>query len=112
MLQDKNSDELIADEQARVDGEKAAKPELEFEPKDVGGVAGARLRSFIERIETLEQEKAALSEDIKEIYLDLKGVGFDVKTTRQIIKLRKMDVEKRREADELLDLYKAAMNMA
>lgn len=82
------------------------------ETKDVGGVAGQRLRSFIERLETLEQEKAALAEDIKEVYAEAKGTGFDVKTIRKIIALRKIDIEKRREADELLDLYKAAIGMA
>lgn len=82
------------------------------EPKDVGGVAGARLKAFIERIERLEEEKAALMEDIKEVYAEAKGVGFDVKTMRKIISLRKMDGEKRREQEELLALYKAAVGMA
>lgn len=82
------------------------------EARDVGGVAGQRLRSFIERIETLEEEKKALAEDIKEIYAEAKGTGFDVKTIRKIVGLRKIDLEKRREADELLDLYKAAIGMA
>lgn len=81
------------------------------ETKDVGGVAGDRLRSFVERIERLEEEKAALSEDIKETYAEAKGVGFDVKIIRKIISLRKMDAEKRREAEELLDLYKNAIGM-
>ncbi|MGB0720186.1 MAG: DUF2312 domain-containing protein [Bdellovibrionales bacterium] len=83
----------------------------EGETRDVGGVAGDRLRSFIERIERLEEEKAHLAEDIKEVYAELKGVGFDAKTVRKIVSLRKMDNEKRREADELLDLYKTAVGM-
>lgn len=78
---------------------------------DVGGVAGERLKSFIERVERLEEEKSALAEDIKEVYAEAKAVGFDVKTIRKVIKLRKMDTEKRREEDELLDLYKAAIGM-
>jgi uncharacterized protein (UPF0335 family) len=78
---------------------------------DAGGVAGTRLRSFLERIERLEEEKAETSEDIKEVYAEAKGVGFDVKIMRRIIKLRKMDAEKRREEDELLDLYKSAIGM-
>ena len=78
---------------------------------DVGGVAGQRLISFIERIERLEEEKAALMEDIKEVYAEAKGVGFDVKIIRKIISLRKMDHEKRRETEELLDLYKSAIGM-
>ncbi len=81
------------------------------EAKDVGGVAGERLRSFIERIERLEEEKAHLAEDIKETYGEAKGVGFDAKTIRKIVSLRKMDSEKRRESEELLDLYKSAIGM-
>lgn len=78
---------------------------------DVGGVAGDRLRSFIERVERLEEEKAAIADDIKEVYAEAKGVGFDVKTLRKVVTLRKVDEEKRREADELLDLYKSAIGM-
>jgi len=80
-------------------------------PKDVGGIAGQRLQSFMERIERLEEEKSALAEDIKEVYAEAKGVGFDAKIIRKIISLRKMDGEKRREEEELLDLYKAAIGM-
>jgi uncharacterized protein (UPF0335 family) len=80
-------------------------------PSDVGGVAGARLLSFMERIERLEEEKAALMEDIKEVYAEAKGVGYDVKTIRKIVSLRKMDGDARRESEELLDLYKAAVGM-
>ncbi len=78
---------------------------------DVGGVAGDRLKSFIERVERLEEEKTALMEDIKEVYGEAKSVGFDIKIIRKIIRLRKMDGEKRREEDELLELYKAAIGM-
>ena len=81
------------------------------ETRDVGGVAGDRLRSFIERIERLEEEKAHLAEDIKEVYAEAKGVGFDAKTMRKVVALRKMDSEKRRESEELLDLYKTAVGM-
>lgn len=83
----------------------------EGEAMDVGGVAGQRLKSFVERIERLEEEKAELAEDIKEVYAEAKGVGFDVKTLRKLVKLRKMDDEKRREEDELLDLYRAAIGL-
>ena len=79
--------------------------------KDVNGVAGKRLKSFLDRIERLEEEKAALAEDIKDVYAEAKGTGFDPKTMRQIVRLRKIDLEKRREADELLELYKAAIGM-
>lgn len=87
------------------------KAAIRGECKDVGGVAGARLRSFIERIETLEEEKAGLAEDIKEIYSEAKGTGFDVPAIRKIIAQRKIDAEKRREAEEILDLYKTAIGM-
>lgn len=83
----------------------------ETETSNTGGVAGERLKSFIERVERLEEEKAELAEDIKEVYAEAKAVGFDVKTIRKIIRLRKMDTEKRREEDELLELYKAAIGM-
>lgn len=88
-----------------------AQPEAKPETRDVGGVGGERLRSFVERIERLEEEKSHLAEDIKEVYAELKGVGFDAKTIRKIVALRKLDGEKRREADELLDLYKTAIGM-
>jgi len=78
---------------------------------DVGGVAGKRLKSFLDRIERLEEEKKGLADDIKDIYMEAKGVGFDVKTMRKILKLRKMDTEKRREEEELLELYKAAIGL-
>ena len=79
---------------------------------DADQVTGKRLVSFVERIERLEEEKAALSEDVKEVYGELKSVGFDVKTVREIVKLRAMDVEKRREAEDLLNVYKEAVGMA
>lgn len=88
-----------------------ASPSSSAAPQDVGGVAGKRLQAFIERIERLEGEKAALMEDIKEVYAEAKGVGFDVKTIRKIVSLRKVDAEKRREADDLLELYKAAIGL-
>ena len=81
------------------------------ETHHVGGVAGKRLLSFLERIERLEEEKSALAEDIKEVYAEAKGVGFDAKTMRKVVKLRKMDTEKRREEDEILELYKAAVGL-
>lgn len=78
---------------------------------DVSGVSGKRLQAFFDRIERLEEEKAALAEDIKDVYAEAKAVGFDVKTMRRVMKLRKMDIEKRREEDELLELYMAAIGM-
>jgi uncharacterized protein (UPF0335 family) len=79
---------------------------------DVGGVAGERLKSFIERIERLEEEKRALAEDIKEVFSEAKGVGFDVRTMRQILKLRRMDQEDLDEQEALLDTYKRALGMS
>ena len=76
---------------------------------DVGGIAADRLRSFIERIERLEEEKAALAADIREIYAEAKGVGFDPKIMRQVIKLRKLDTAELQEQDALLDTYKHAL---
>jgi len=78
---------------------------------DVGGVAGDRLKSFIERIERLEEEKRALAEDIKEVFSEAKGVGFDVKIMRQIIRIRRMDDDDRDEQEALLDTYLRAIGM-
>ena len=78
---------------------------------ETGGVAGERLRSFIERIERLEEEKAALAEDIREVYSEAKGTGFDVKIMRQIVRLRKLDSADRQEQEALLDTYLAALGM-
>ena len=78
---------------------------------DVGGIAGERLKSFIERVERLEEEKRALGEDIKEVYAEAKGVGFDVKIMRQIVKIRKMDQDELDEQETLLDVYKRALGM-
>ena len=78
---------------------------------EVGGVSGDQLRSYIERIERLEDEKAALAADIREIYSESKGNGFDVKIMRQIIRLRKLDRDDRQEQEELLQLYQHAIGM-
>ena len=78
---------------------------------DVGGVAADRLKSFVERIERLEEEKKALADDIREVYSEAKGSGFDVKVMRQIVRLRKMDSADRREQDEILAVYIRALDM-
>lgn len=78
---------------------------------DVGGVAGERLLAIIERIERLTEEKQGIAEDIKDIYAEAKGTGFDTKTIRKMIKLRKQDKEKRREEQELTELYSAAIGL-
>ena len=74
-------------------------------------VAGERLKAFIERIEHMEEEKQSILEDIKEIYAEVKGVGFDAKIVRKIVQLRKMDSNKRKELEELEELYKSAIGM-
>jgi uncharacterized protein (UPF0335 family) len=79
---------------------------------DGGGIAAQRLRSFIERVERLEEEKAALAADIREVYAEAKGDGFDVKTMRQIVRLRKLDSSDRAEQEALLDLYKTALGLS
>ena len=74
-------------------------------------VNAGHLRAFIERIERLEEEKKALSDDIKDVYAEAKGNGFDVKIIRKIVSIRKQDRDKRREEEEILDLYLAALGM-
>ena len=74
----------------------------------VGGIAGEQLRTFIERIERLEDEKKDVQEQIKEVFSEAKGVGFDTKIMRQLLRLRDAD---RSEQEELLEVYKAAIGM-
>lgn len=78
---------------------------------DIGGVASERLKSFVERIERLEEEKKALADDIRDVYAEAKGAGFDVKILRQVIKLRKMDKNDRDEMEEVLSVYLRALGM-
>ena len=79
---------------------------------EVGDVSGDRLRSFIERIERLEEEKATITVDIREVYAEAKATGFDPKIMRQIVRLRKMELDDRQEQEALLDVYKSALGMA
>jgi uncharacterized protein (UPF0335 family) len=74
-------------------------------------VAAGQLRALIERIERLEEEKKTIADDIKDIYAEAKGNGFDTKAIRAIIRLRKQDQAEREEAETILDLYKAALGM-
>ncbi len=80
-------------------------------PSTVGGVSVGQLRSVIERIERLEEEKAAIAGDIKDIYAEAKSNGFDTKIIRQVIKIRKMDSHERDEQEAVLDTYLAALGM-
>jgi len=77
--------------------------------KDVGGVGAERLRAFIQRIERLEEDKAGIAADIKDVYAEAKGEGFDTKILRKVVGLRKKDPQARREEEELLELYLAAL---
>ncbi len=79
---------------------------------DGATVAADQLRLFIERIERLEEEKKGMSDDIKDVYLEAKSTGFDAKTMRKIVSLRKLDKHVRDEADALLETYRAALGMA
>jgi uncharacterized protein (UPF0335 family) len=76
-----------------------------------GGIAADRLKSFIERIERLEEEKAALTADIREVYAEAKGTGFDAKIMRQIVRLRRMEAAARQEQEALLDVYRRAIGL-
>jgi len=75
-------------------------------------VAVGQLRAFIERIERLEEEKKTISEDIKEVYAELKGTGFDTKAVRTIIRLRKKEEHERQEEEAIIQLYKDALGMS
>ncbi|KAF0137050.1 MAG: hypothetical protein FD153_1808 [Rhodospirillaceae bacterium] len=79
--------------------------------EDVGGIAADRLRSIIERIERLEEEKKAIAGDIKEIYAEAKGTGFDTRIIRKLVQMRKKNVSALREEEELMDLYRQALGM-
>ncbi len=78
---------------------------------EVGGIAGERLKSLIERIERLEDEKSALLADIREVYAEAKGNGFEPKIMRRLVTLRKMDSSDRDEQDALLELYRRAIGV-
>ena len=88
----------------------ARKPVTEDEIK-TGGVAADRLRSLVERIERLEEERKALSSDIKDIYAEAKSAGFDVKVMRQLIRIRKQEPAEVEEQETLLDVYRRALGM-
>ena len=79
---------------------------------EVQGEGGKRLRSLIERIERLEEEKSSIAVDIREVYGEAKAAGYDTKTMRQIVKLRKMDSGDRSEQEALLETYKYALGMS
>lgn len=76
-----------------------------------GGVAAGQIKSIIERVERLEEEKTALAGDIREIYAEAKSNGYDVKVLRQIVRIRKQDTAERQEQEAILDLYLHALGM-
>lgn len=75
-------------------------------------VAAGQLKAFIERVEKLEEEKQAIADDIKDVFAEMKGTGFDTKAVRTIIRLRKKDKAEREEEEAILDLYMNALGMA
>lgn len=87
------------------------KPAISPETSDVGGIAAERLRSFVERIERLMEEQRGIQDDIKDVFLEAKSTGFEVKIIRTIIRLRKLSAEERQEQEELKELYSAALGM-
>ncbi|HET6184748.1 MAG TPA: DUF2312 domain-containing protein [Acetobacteraceae bacterium] len=76
-----------------------------------GGIAADRLRSLVERIERLEEERKALAGDIKDIYAEAKSAGFDVKVMRQLIRIRRQEPAEVEEQESLLDVYRRALGM-
>ena len=83
----------------------------EAKNRTYGGGSGDQLRTIIERIERLEEEKAGIATDIREVFAEAKGNGFDVKTIRRILKLRQLDHNERDEQQHLLDTYMKALGM-
>ncbi|WP_339913020.1 DUF2312 domain-containing protein [uncultured Brevundimonas sp.] len=78
-------------------------------PDILNATAQGRLRTIIERLERLEEDKAAIMADMKEVFLEAKGEGYDVKILRKVIRIRKQDKAKRQEEDAILDLYMSAL---
>ncbi len=78
---------------------------------DAAGVAADQLKAFVERIERLEEEKQTIADDIKDVYAEAKGNGFDVKILRQVIRIRRQDKAEREEMEEILELYMQALGM-
>lgn len=78
---------------------------------DVQGIAAGQLRSLVERIERLEEEKKGVADDIKDVYGEAKANGFDIKVLRTLIRLRKQDASEREEQEAILDLYKQALGL-
>lgn len=86
-------------------------PKDHNETANIGGIAADRLRSIIERVERLEEERKALAGDIKDVFTEAKSAGFDVKVLRQIIRIRKQEPAEVEEQETLLDVYRRALGM-
>lgn len=80
-----------------------------MEQQNIGGISAGQLKSFMEKIENLEQDKAELLETIRDVFAEAKAEGFDVKVMRQLLKMRRMKKEELAEQEELLDLYRQAL---
>lgn len=80
-------------------------------PEASGNFSADRLKSFIKRIEKLEEDKGAVANDIRDVYAEAKGTGFDPKIMRQVIRLRKMEDQQRIEMNELVELYQSVLGM-
>jgi uncharacterized protein (UPF0335 family) len=84
---------------------------VETDKPETGGIAADRLRSLVDRIERLEEERKALGSDIKDIYAEAKSAGFDVKVLRQLIRIRKQEPAEVEEQESMLDVYRRALGM-
>ena len=84
---------------------------VEKDQAETGGIAADRLRSIVDRIERLEEERKALGSDIKDIYAEAKSAGFDVKVLRQLIRIRKLEAAEVEEQETMLDVYRRALGM-
>ncbi len=84
---------------------------IETDKPETGGIAADRLRSLVDRIERLEEERKALGSDIKDIYAEAKSAGFDVKVLRQLIRIRKQEPAEVEEQETMLDVYRRALGM-
>ena len=84
---------------------------VEKDQPETGGIAADRLRSLVDRIERLEEERKALGSDIKDIYAEAKSAGFDVKVLRQLIRIRKQEPAEVEEQETMLDVYRRALGM-
>ena len=94
-----------------IDGDADTLDNLGKDDAKVGGIAADRLRSLIERIERLEEERKSLGSDIKDIYAEAKSAGFDVKVLRQVIRIRAQEPAEVEEQETLLDVYRRALGM-